>query len=408
MESERPLPGGADLPRESVRRGSCCPSCGAADVSTFYEVEQVPVHSVLLMPTQAEALDYPRGDIVLGFCRGCGFIFNVAFDPEMPEYSSRYEETQGFSPTFNAFHRDLAGHLIERHDLRGKEIVEIGCGKGEFLTLLCELGGNRGVGFDPAYVSERNRSEAKGQITFIKDFYSEKYAHHRGDLICCKMTLEHIPRPAELVSLLRRSIGDRRDTVLFFQVPDVTRILREGAFWDIYYEHCSYFSPGSLARLFRGCGFDVLALERAYGDQYLMIEGRPGDGACSGVQEEDREALARDVARFSGDIRRRLDAWRGVLRQIRQEGRRAVLWGSGSKGVAFLTTLGVRDEVAYVVDINPYRKGTYMAGTGQEIVSPCFLREYRPDVVIAMNPMYREEILWDLRQMGLSPEVITV
>ncbi|OGG44272.1 MAG: SAM-dependent methyltransferase [Candidatus Handelsmanbacteria bacterium RIFCSPLOWO2_12_FULL_64_10] len=390
------------------RRGHLCPSCGAAGVSIFYEVEQVPAHSVLLMPTQTAALDYPRGDVVLGFCRGCGFISNVAFNPEMSEYSSRYEETQGFSPTFNAFHRGLAGRLIERHDLHGKEIVEIGCGKGEFLTLLCELGGNRGVGFDPAYVSERNRSEARDQITFIKDFYSEKYAHHRGDFICCKMTLEHIPRPAELVSVLRRSIGDRRDTVLFFQVPDVTRILREGAFWDIYYEHCSYFSPGSLARLFRRCGFDIIAIERDYGGQYLMIEGRPGDGASSGVQEDDLEALACDVAHFFRDARRQLDTWRRTLRRLSQDGRRAVLWGSGSKGVAFLTALGVRDEIAYAVDINPYRNGTYMAGTGQKIVSPCFLREYRPDVVIAMNPMYREEILWDLRQMGLSSEVITV
>jgi SAM-dependent methyltransferase len=377
-------------------------------VSIFYEVEQVPAHSVLLMPTQAEALNYPRGEVALGFCRGCGFIFNAAFDPEMPEYSSRYEETQGFSPTFNAFHRDLAGRLIERHDLRGKEVIEIGCGKGEFLTLLCELGGNRGVGFDPAYVSERNRSEARDRITFIKDFYSEKYAHYRGDLICCKMTLEHIPRPAELVSVLRRSVGDRRDTVLFFQVPDVTRILREGAFWDVYYEHCSYFSPGSLARLFRRCGFDVLSLERAYGGQYLTIEGRPGDGASSGVREDDLEDLARDVAHFSGEARRQVDTWRRTLRRFQQEGRRAVLWGSGSKGVAFLTTLGAREEIAYVVDINPYRNGTYMAGTGQKIVSPCFLREYRPDVVIAMNPVYREEILWDLRQMGLNPELITV
>ena len=40
--------------------------------------------------------------------------------------------------------------LIRRYDLRGKEVIEIGCGKGEFLSLLCEVGDNRGVGFDPA------------------------------------------------------------------------------------------------------------------------------------------------------------------------------------------------------------------------------------------------------------------
>jgi hypothetical protein len=115
----------------------------------FYELERVPVHSVLLLPTREEAITYPRGDIRLGFCRACGFISNTAFDPSLHEYSERYEETQGYSPTFNAFARRLAEHLIERYDLHGKDIIEIGCGKGEFITLLCDLGGNRGIGIDP-------------------------------------------------------------------------------------------------------------------------------------------------------------------------------------------------------------------------------------------------------------------
>jgi len=33
-----------------------------------------------------------------------------------------------------------------------------------------------------------------------------------------------------------------------------------------------------------------------------------------------------------------------------------------------------------VVDINPFREGKYMAGTGQEIVSPAFLKRYKPDL----------------------------
>ncbi|HEX9438451.1 MAG TPA: SAM-dependent methyltransferase, partial [Roseiflexaceae bacterium] len=113
-------------------------------MSVFFELQQVPAHSVLLMPTRENALGYPKGDIRLGFCDTCGFISNVAFDPGLNEYSSRYEETQGFSATFNAFARNLAAGLIERYDLHGKDLIEIGCGKGEFLTLLCEMGDNRG------------------------------------------------------------------------------------------------------------------------------------------------------------------------------------------------------------------------------------------------------------------------
>jgi hypothetical protein len=36
------------------------------------------------------------------------------------------------------------------------------------------------------------------------------------------------------------------------------------------------------------------------------------------------------------------------------------------------------------------------------------LKDYRPDVVIAMNPIYLEEIRNDLRSMGLDPELTAV
>lgn len=77
--------------------------------------------------------------------------------------------------------------------------------------------------------------------------------------------------------------------------------------------------------------------------------------------------------------------------------------------MAFLTTLGqTLDDIAYAVDINPIKTGTFMAGTGQEIVAPSFLQEYRPDVVIIMNPVYLDEITRDLHAMGLSPEIYTL
>jgi hypothetical protein len=62
------------------------------------------------------------------------------------------------------------------------------------------------------------------------------------------MTLEHIAPTGDFVGAVRRAVGDDPQTVVFFQVPDVIRILKEQAFWDIYYEHCNYFSAGSLAR----------------------------------------------------------------------------------------------------------------------------------------------------------------
>jgi 2-polyprenyl-3-methyl-5-hydroxy-6-metoxy-1,4-benzoquinol methylase len=388
-----------------------CPNCHAPGMSIFYEVARAPVHSVLLMETAAQARTYPTGEIALGVCAVCGFIANVKFNPALHDYSAAYEATQSYSPTFTQFNRGVAQRLIDRYDLRHKTVIEIGCGHGEFLILLCEMGPNRGIGFDPTYIEERIQHPAKERITFIRDYYSEKYGAYRGDFVCCKMTLEHIPATAEFVQTVRRSIGDNLDTVVFFQVPNAGYVLRDVAFWDVYYEHCSYFTAASLAYLFWQSGFEVLDVAAEYDDQYLMLEARP-------LAQPQRQRLAdlRDeiaqtqqaVTRFAAQATATRARWRAYLDDQQAQGKKVIIWGSGSKGVAFLTTLGIDEQIAYVVDINPHRHGTFMAGTGHEIVSPAFLQTFRPDLVIVMNPVYAAEIQRDLDVLGLRPELLNI
>ncbi len=405
-------------------RQMTCPCCGGRKVETFYEVKGVPVNSVLQLPTREEAVAFPTGDISLGFCNDCGFVYNTAFQAERLEYSDRYDPTQAFSPTFNEWHRELAQRLIERYGLRNKKVIEIGCGKGEFLNMLCELGDNEGTGFDPAYVPARDVDRGKTRAKFVSDFYDDRYVGERGDFVCCKMTLEHIQPAAEFVGKVRKAVGEDPNTVVFFQVPDVERILEELAFWDVYYEHCSYYSLGSLGRLFRRSGFEVLDLQREYENQYLMVEARPAKGQRRTPlpQEDDLKRLRALAVSFKERLAKQQREWQEKLSDYRRDGRKVVIWGSGSKGVAFLTTLGLGEAaqaaqkragrssahaVEYVVDINPHRQGYFMAKTGQKIVGPAFLEEYRPDVVIVMNPVYEREIRVDLATRGLDPEVLT-
>ena len=260
-----------------------CPACGAENVQIFYSKKNIPVHSVRLIWSRDEAMQFQNGEMDLAHCPACGFIFNLSYHPELQDYSAEYESTQAYSPTFNTFAYRLAQNLIERYDLRGKKIIEIGSGQGEFLSLLCELGENQGTGFDPAYESSRLVVKNSDRVEIIPDYYSEKYSGYKADFVCCKMTLEHIRDVANFISQVRRSIGDQHDVTVFFQVPDVDRILDEISFWDIYYEHCSYFTKGSLGGLFRRQGFNVNALWRDYGDQYLMIDARPGVLGSAGL-----------------------------------------------------------------------------------------------------------------------------
>lgn len=385
----------------------CC-SCGSSDLTAFYSVEGVPVHSCVLVDSREAALAFPQGDIRLELCGSCGFVQNSAFDPGLIDYFQEYEETQGYSATFEAFARGLAAALVARHDLRGKEILEIGCGKGEFLALLCELGGNRGVGIDPAYVPGREGGAASDRIRFVRDLYSSTYSHMEGDFVCCRHTLEHIQPVADFVDTVANT-ARRRNSLVFFEVPDVVRVLREAAFWDIYHEHCSYFSAGSLARLFRSTGFEVLRVETAFEAQYLLLEAVPSsNGSAVAVAEADLAELRRLTAGFQARCEAVMAAWKDRLAAGRVGDRRTVIWGGGSKGVALLTALGLTSEIECVVDINPHKQGKYMPGTGQQVVAPEYLQEHRPDLIVVMNPVYVAEITAQVRRMGISAEVLAV
>lgn len=382
---------------------SACAACGSERLRAFYRLSGIPVHSCLLVPTREAALAFPTGELELTFCETCGFIGNRLFDESLHDYSPDYEETQGFSPRFRRFLEGLWEDQTRRHGLgQASTVLEIGCGKGEFLLGLCARAGCRGIGIDPSYRPERTGEAAAGRVTFIQDFYGERYLGLEADHVVCRHTLEHIPAVLGFLRLVRRGSGRS----LFFELPDMERILVERAFWDIYYEHCAYFTQGALARLFRRAGFAVTRLEKIYDGQYLLLEAaRDGAPGRALPNEDDLARTAAQVEAFATGVRDQLARLRDAATGWHRQGRRVVVWGSGSKATGYLTTLGLREEVAAVVDINPYKRGRFVAGTGHEIVGPQDLAALRPDVVVVMNAVYAEEIGADLRQRGLAPEI---
>jgi len=415
MTEFNPAAQGAALGRSitcfPTAQATSCNACGGVDIQVFYRVKDVPAHSCLMLSSREEALAFPRGDIELGFCGTCGFIGNVRFDPGLERYSAAYEETQAYSPRFLRFLDEVWDEQIARFELGpGMAALEIGCGKGEFLVGLCERSGCAGIGVDPAYRPERTRSSAGERMTFIRDFYGPKYAHLQADYVCCRHTLEHIGPVREFVRLVRETIGDRRHVNVFFELPDMERVLQQGAFWDIYYEHCTYFTRGSLARLFRSAAFDVRRLYKAYDGQYLMLEAQPAQRTTDAMlaQEDDLAAVSSLVARFERQVGERLQSLAAALARHRAQGHRLAIWGSGSKCVALVSALNLSSELVAVVDINPHKHGKFLAGSGLEIVSPDALRSLRPEVVLVMNSIYSDEIRHDLAARSLHPELIAL
>ncbi len=114
------------------------------------------------------------------------------------------------------------------------------------------------------------------------------------------------------------------------------------------------------------------------------------------------------VAAFREGVKKTIGGWRSRLASLSSQGKRMAIWGSGSKCVSFLSSMGSDVEIDMVVDINPFRHGKWLAGIGKQVVAPGTLRSSPPDVVVAMNPIYCDEIRRDLDAMGLSAELMAV
>ncbi|HXV30757.1 MAG TPA: class I SAM-dependent methyltransferase [Sinorhizobium sp.] len=325
-------------------------------------------------------------------------------------YSTNFEESQHFSGTFGAFAKKLAGQIAQRCALAGKHVLEIGCGKGEFLRELCALGNATGLGIDPGYRADKGRSTNDPNLAFIVDHFGPKYESLSADVILCRHTLEHIASVREFIRSIRRLAGTRSDTWIAFETPDAKRVLTEAAFWDIYYEHCSYFSPGAHARVFRQEGFDVVDLELVYDGQYIVQYAKPAKAPTRPTLplEDDLDELESLIESFPARVSEVQQQWRERIGAVHASGRRIVLWGGGSKAVSFLTTLGLGEEVQAAVDINPYKQGKFTPGTGHPVISPQALLDAPPDFVIVMNSIYVAEVTQTLNSLGLNPEVVAV
>jgi SAM-dependent methyltransferase len=407
-----------------------CLVCGSGDLLSFLNLPRAPVYCNVLFPTAAAARKVSRGDLMLAICRSCGHVFNTSFDFRLLEYTDRYENSLHFSPLFRKYAETLARDLIERHGLRGRRIVEIACGQGDFLRLLCKLGGNRGVGYDPSYrdVSSRGEAPPTGEETpaeaddipvrFVKAYYGAGDEKIAADFLCCRQALEHVPDPVGFLTVLRDALRrvmapglSDHVTTIFFEVPNSLYSLRDGGIWDFIYEHVSYFCGRSLEECFKRAGFTVQRTWESFGEQFLCLETRwPAAGETAGdfAEVPTPGQLVGYAAGLGETVRSMVDFWRGRLARLRGQGQRAAIWGAGSKGVTFLNMLNAGDEIRYVVDINPEKHGMFVAGTGHTVISPDRMAQVPPDLMICMNPRYRNEITEMIADRGLEIPVITV
>jgi len=377
------------------RAAKLCPGCAATRFSAPYRIARQPVILNYRFGTRAAALGLKRRDILLRQCAGCGLIFNATFDISLIPYDENYENRQCFSPAFQEHLAALTDSLIERYDLRGKRILEIGCGKGDFLRLLCQRAGATGVGYDTSYEGPARR----GPVRFFARYVAQADIREPFDAVICRHVVEHIGPIGAFLQELHGIAHACGNPVTAIETPAFEWIAEHACFWDVFYEHCNYFPMPTLAHLAQLAGFSVTGQRAVFGGQYQLLELHAADRPRKVAPPKKTVRLA-PFAHAAGKAAAQFA--RGLAKLPGR--RRWAIWGAGAKGVCLVNRLrGFRPQ--FVIDSNPAKQGCFIPGSAVRVIAPDAAAIAGLDAVFIANPKYQQEITAVLDEIGFNGEI---
>lgn len=376
--------------------GITCPVCGGCfEKHVFYRRRRVPAVNNVTYATAEEALSSPAGHIELVRCPRCGLVFNSAFNAALVRYDEAYNNARDASGVYGR-HIENVVRFCRGFASSRDRVLEIGCGNGDFLRCLSDTLGCRGDGYDTAY---RGENEYQKRVRFHREYYRPENGSRRWDLLVVRHVIEHIPEPYAFLSLLSGDAAMKDGARLYVEVPDSEWIFENGSFFDITYEHCNYFCETSLAHLLHRTGWLIDSVRKMFGGQFLAVSA-----VYEGMAAPAREGYPRKPAKgITADFSR---SRKRLVEMLGRPGATAV-WGASGKGTILLGDLGEREleMIDFVIDIDPGKQGRFLPLSAKRVDSPEVLCGIGHLSTLVMNPVYRQEISRQLRDMGVAASI---
>lgn len=356
---------------------SRCRVCGAS-------IDTPPALTLRNMPGAAQhfpeeaSLDNEHGcNLDLLECKACG-LMQVSGPPV--SYYREVIRAAAFSPEMREFRVGQLATWVDSHDLKGKRVLEIGCGKGEYLSLLAECG-VEATGLEYARASVTHCRQAGLQV--LQGFLGRAEQTLPVPAFDAFMTLnfmEHWPKPVETL----RAIGENlvAGGIGLVEVPNFDMILRDELYSEFISDHLSYFTRDTFAFALRAAGFEVLTMDCVWHDYILSAVVRKR-------LPTDFSALKLRQGKVTRAIREFVD---------RHPPQSVAVWGAGHQALAVLALADLGRNIRYVVDSAPFKQGKFTPATHIPVVSPLQLSKDPVQAIIVMAAAYSDEIVRLIRQ----------
>lgn len=326
----------------------------------------------------AQSLEQDKGvDLDIYQCSGCGLV-QISNQPV--SYYREVVRAAAFSEEMKAFRRQQFAAFVQKYALQGKRVIEVGCGRGEYLALLQEAGVDA-YGVEYAEQSVQHCVDHGLQVArgFV-DAADYPLAHAPFDAFAVLNFLEHWPDPNAGLSGIAHNL--REGGIGLVEVPNFDMILRKKLFTEFISDHIFYFTLEMLETTLRLNGFEVIECSEVW---YGYI-----------ISAVVRKRRACDVSAFD-QSRHRLKA--DLDDYIQRHGSGGVaIWGAGHQALATISLLGLAGEIKYVVDSAPFKQNKYTPASHIPIVAPDRLKIDPVGAVIVMAASYSDEVAKIIRQ----------
>jgi SAM-dependent methyltransferase len=387
-----------------------CRFCGAALDLELIDLGEVPLANAYLRAEELERPE-PRYRLRPMVCQHCWLV-------QIPELESAeaifrdYAYFASYSDSWLEHCERYCVAAIERFGLGpASRVVEAASNDGYLLQFFARAG-IPVLGVEPAE-NVAAAAEAKG-IPTRRAFFGEALGRELAasgqvaDLLVGNNVLAHVPDLNDFVRGIYAVLAPGGAATLEF--PHLLRLLDEGQFDTIYHEHFSYFSLGTVTRVFAAHGLELFDVDQlpTHGGS-LRIYARRAQPAAAGrgaaAEGRDRvEALLRReraagledraaYTAFAARAREVRDELVAFLRAARSDERRVLGYGAPAKANTLLCWSRVGPELLpFTVDRSPHKQGLFLPGSRIPVRAPADLLAGRPDYVLILPWNLRSEI----------------
>ena len=309
-------------------------------------------------------------DLEVYQCTGCGL---VQLGNEPVSYYKDVIRAAAFSEEMKVFRLTQFDNFIKKYNLKNKNIVEIGCGKGEYLSLMDSFDINTyGIEHSQESVDYCIDKGLKVSKMYLENHYDVISEYHKFDAFFILNFFEHLINPNLTLKALKDNLTD--DAVGIIEVPNFDMMLKNNLFSEFINDHLFYFTKETLTSTLSKNGFEIIEINEVWHD-YII----------SAVVKKRKKLNLTHFKQYQTKITNELHEYIDKFKNV-------AIWGASHQGISIMALTNIKDKIKYVIDDATFKQGKYTHATHIPIFSSKRLKTDPVDAIIVMAASYSDEV----------------